>query len=31
MTNVIHSSFKHGENFKIGEFCLIEEGCRGWR
>ena len=26
MTNVIHSSFKHGENLKIGEFCVIEEG-----
>lgn len=26
MTNIIHSSFKHGENFKIGNFCIIEEG-----
>jgi len=26
MTNVIHTSFKHGENFSIGNFCLIEEG-----
>ena len=26
MTNVIHTSFKHGKNFKIGNFCIIEEG-----
>lgn len=26
MTNVIHTSFKHGKNFKIGDFCKIEEG-----
>lgn len=23
--NEIHSSFKHGKNFKIGHFCVIEE------
>jgi len=26
-TNVIHPSFKHGKNFKIGHYCVIEEGC----
>ena len=26
MTNEIHPSFKHGKNFKIGNFCTIEEG-----
>jgi acetyltransferase-like isoleucine patch superfamily enzyme len=25
MNNIIHDSFKHGENFKIGHFCVIEE------
>jgi UDP-2-acetamido-3-amino-2,3-dideoxy-glucuronate N-acetyltransferase len=25
-TNIIHSSFTFGENFKIGGFCIIEEG-----
>jgi UDP-2-acetamido-3-amino-2,3-dideoxy-glucuronate N-acetyltransferase len=25
MTNIIHSTFKHGKNFKIGNFCIIEE------
>jgi len=25
MTNKIHPSFKHGKNFKIGDFCIIEE------
>ncbi len=25
--NVIHPSFKHGANFKIGHFCVIEEDC----
>ncbi len=25
MTNIIHESFKHGKNFKIGHFCVIEE------
>ena len=25
MTNVIHESFKHGKNFKIGHHCIIEE------
>lgn len=25
MTSIIHSSFKHGENFKCGDFCVIEE------
>jgi len=24
-TNVVHTSFKHGKNFKIGDFCIIEE------
>lgn len=24
-TNVIHKSFKHGKNFKMGDFCKIEE------
>ena len=24
MTNVIHESFEHGKNFKIGDFCKIE-------
>ena len=24
-TNIIHESFKHGYNFKIGNFCVIEE------
>ncbi len=23
--NVIHESFRHGKNFKIGHFCVIEE------
>ncbi len=26
MTNIIHPSFKHGKDFKIGNFCIIEEG-----
>ena len=26
MTNVIHESFKYGDNFKIGHYCVIEEG-----
>ena len=26
-TNVIHKSFKHGANCKIGNFCVIEEDC----
>jgi len=26
MTNIIDPSFVHGENFKIGNFCIIEEG-----
>lgn len=25
MTNKIHPSFKHGKNFKIGDFCIIHE------
>jgi len=25
MNNIIHASFKHGDNFKIGHFCVIEE------
>ena len=25
MNNIIHESFKHGKNFKIGHFCVIEE------
>lgn len=25
MTNVIHESFRHGKNFKIGHHCIIEE------
>ena len=25
MTNIIHPSFKHGENFKIGNYCIIDE------
>lgn len=25
-TNIIHPSFIHGKNFKIGHFCTIEEG-----
>lgn len=25
-TNIIHHSFRHGLNFKIGHFCIIEEG-----
>lgn len=25
MDNIIHESFVHGENFKIGHFCVIEE------
>ena len=25
MNNVIHKSFKHGNDFKIGDFCVIEE------
>ena len=25
MTNIIHQSFKHGKNFKIGNFCIIDE------
>jgi len=23
--NIIHESFKHGDNFRIGHFCIIEE------
>jgi len=26
-TNLIHKSFIHGENCKIGDYCVIEEGC----
>lgn len=26
MNNVIHESFRHGRNFKIGNFCVIDEG-----
>jgi UDP-N-acetylglucosamine acyltransferase len=26
--NIIHPSFKHGDNFQIGAFCIIEEGVR---
>lgn len=26
-TNLIHFTFTYGENFKIGDFCVIEEGC----
>ena len=26
MTNIIHPSFKHGANFKVGNFCIIDEG-----
>jgi len=26
-TNLVHYTFTHGENFKIGDFCVIEEGC----
>ena len=25
MSNIIHPSFKHGKNFKIGDFCVIHE------
>lgn len=25
--NSIAKDFKHGKNFKIGQFCVIEEGC----
>lgn len=25
--NMIDPTFKHGENFKIGEFCIIKEDC----
>lgn len=25
MNNIIHKSFKHGKNFKVGHFCIIEE------
>ncbi len=27
MNNIIHESFKHGKNFKIGHFCIIKEDC----
>ena len=27
MTNLIDPSFKHGKNFKIGNFCIIKEDC----
>lgn len=27
MNNIIHESFKHGKNFKIGNFCIIQEDC----
>jgi len=26
-TNWIHNSFKYGKNCKIGDYCVIEEGC----
>ena len=26
-TNWIHHTFTYGENFRIGDFCVIEEGC----
>lgn len=26
-TNIIHDSFQYGENFKIGDYCVIEKGC----
>lgn len=26
-TNLIHESFLYGKNFKIGDYCIIEEGC----
>lgn len=26
-TNLIAADFKHGKNFKIGEYCIIQEGC----
>jgi UDP-2-acetamido-3-amino-2,3-dideoxy-glucuronate N-acetyltransferase len=26
-TNIIHKSFFHGHDFKIGDYCIIEEGC----
>lgn len=26
--NIIDSSFQSGKNFKIGSFCIIEEGCQ---
>ena len=26
--NVVHPSFEHGENFRMGEFCHIHEGCK---
>ena len=26
--NIIHSSFKHGQNFKIGRFNVIQRGCQ---
>jgi len=25
MTNIIHSSFRHGKNLKMGHFCVIDE------
>ena len=25
--SIAHKSFKHGENFKIGRFCIIEKDC----
>lgn len=26
-SNIIAPDFKHGKNFKIGDFCIIHEGC----
>jgi len=26
-TNLIHESFLYGKNFKIGDYCIIEENC----
>ena len=26
-TNLVHQSFKYGKNFRIGDYCVIEEGC----
>lgn len=28
MTNIIHPSFKHGANFRIGNFNVIHENCK---